>query len=105
MNRFVYGVRDFVNKVSIVDFVICNNDLTAALGFYNSFIKQKNPNVVSYKMLELYCLGGLHDDDGKNDFYTLPEYFTCKGSDIVDFIQSEYDRLGIDDDFVEEEVK
>lgn len=108
MDRYIYSVRDMVNGVSIVDTVVCNNDLTAALGFYNSFIKYKNPSVVSYKMLELYCLGGLHEDSkGKLDIYQTLDGFSCKGSDIVDFIQSEYDRLGIDDDFIDDnnEVK
>lgn len=101
----LYSVVDYVNKVQIVPPTVIMNDLTAAVTFYQTFGKEKRPGAPNFQMLCLYKVGNIVEEDGDDEGYVHfeeddnPIHIT--GQTCKDFIQNEYARLGLDDDFIE----
>lgn len=100
----LYYVYDTINETSITGIIPVNNHLTAALGFRDSYIKNKK-NMINYQQLELRQFGVVEVNENgefgniKNEGYVLP------GKEVMEFISGEMKSRGIDDVFDEEEVE
>lgn len=101
----LYYVYDNVGETVIAGPIPAANDLVAAIGFRDSFIKNKDKRIpYSYKSLDLVRFATFDvDEDG---CMTVSEKNIVRriiGGEIMDFIRDESLKLGIDDEFVEEE--
>lgn len=107
----LYSVVDFVNKVTVVPPTVMMNDLTAALTFFQTFanIKEKIATKPNLQMLCLYKVCDIVEEDGEDEGYVHVELsenpLHLTGKNVKEFIQNEYARLGLDDDFIESEEK
>lgn len=95
----IYQVYDSVGQTAITGIIPQNNNLTAALGFYNAYIKEKDPikNPYQYKALDLICVANFEIDEDGIVSKVNPADWTCSGKDIVKFIQDEMAARGVDD--------
>lgn len=102
----LYQVYDNVGQTMITQPIPCANNLVAALGFYNSYIleKDKNKNPFQYKALDLIRLATFEVDDIGT--WSKPTTFewSCSGADIKQFISSEMASKGVDDFFEAENI-
>lgn len=102
-----YYIYDNINECVIADKpFFAPNDLAAAICFRDSFIKNEKSQY-NYKSLDLVKFA-------KADISPDGDYLICTddksvkvtriiGSDIMTFIKAECDKLGIEDDLLEEE--
>lgn len=100
----LYYVFDRIDDTAITPVITSTNDLTAALGFRNAYIANKQTKL-NYQSLQLVHFGQVFvDEEGR---FTVDVDFKDKsiiqGSDIMTFIQSEMTARGIKDDFLEED--
>lgn len=97
----LYQVFDNVGQTMITQPIPCANNLVAALGFYNSYIKEKDKtkNPYQYKALDLVRVASFEVDDIGT--WSKPTTFEweCSGADIKQFISSEMASRGVDDFF------
>ena len=103
----LYQVYDNVGQTAITGIIPANNNLTAALGFLNAYIKEKDitKNPYKYKALDLICVANLElDEDGIVKKVT-PAEWNCSGVDIVKYIQDEMAARGVDDFVLDDEEK
>lgn len=100
----LYYVYDTINETAVTSVIPISNHLTAAIGFRDSYIKNKK-SPYNYQQLILRQFATLDvNQDGefgnvKNEGWELP------GKDVMVFITSELKERGIDDIFEEEEVQ
>ena len=102
-NINLYYVFDTINETAVTGIIPVNNHLTAALGFRDSYIKNKK-SPYNYQQLLLRQFGTVDVNENgeygnvQNDCWEIP------GKEIMEFISSELKARGIDDTFDEEEV-
>lgn len=103
----LYYVYDNIGSCAITGLIPCANDLTAAIGFRDSYINTEKPSPYNYKALELRCIGEVSvDSDGCFKFGdSFEPNSKILGKDIITFISDELKNRGIDDNFVDEEIK
>lgn len=103
----LFQVFDNIGQRYITEPIPCVNKLTAALGFFNSYIKEKdkNKNPFSFKALRLDCLCTFETDSIGKWHSPVMSDWSCDGKDIKNFISSEMAALGVDDFFDSEEVE
>lgn len=99
----LYYVYDTINETAVTGIIPINNHLTAAIGFRDSYIKnKKSPYNYQQLLLRQFATVELNENgeygNVKNDGWQIP------GKEIVDFILDELKARGIDDTFDEEEV-
>lgn len=96
-----YQVIDHVGECAITQLIPAQNRLTAALGFRNAYMQEKDPkkNPYQYKALELVevTIADLNDDGTMFVHQSPDEPWSICGKDIIDFIQSEMQARGVDD--------
>lgn len=98
-NLGLYQVWDCVGETTITGIIPAANNLVAALGFMNSYIKEKDPmkNPHNPKTLELHRVAILSmNEDGFVADAKSDDWF-CEGKDILKFIQDEMAQRGVDD--------
>lgn len=100
----LYYVYDTINEIAVTGIIPLDNHLTAALGFRDSYIKnKKSPYNYQQLMLKMFATVEINQDgeygNVKNDGWILP------GKEIMDYIASELKARGIDDVFDEEEIE
>lgn len=95
----LYQVYDNVGQSTITSIIPAVNDLTACLGFRNAYIQEKNPqkNPYQYKALDLKKVAELEVDESGLVVSCLPAKWNIAGSEVIQFIQEEMQRLGVDD--------
>lgn len=98
----LYYVYDNINECAITQIIPAANDLVAAIGFRDSFIKCKDKR--PYTAYDLVRFGTVEvDEDGQffieNTDIKIKRY---TGREIMDFIRSEYQKLDIDDDMLDD---
>lgn len=101
----LYQVFDNVGMTTITGILPAANKLTAALGFRNAYILEKNPqkNPYQYKALDLIKVANLElNDDGLVVKATSAEW-SISGSEIMNFIQDEMKARGVDDFILDED--
>ena len=101
----LYQVFDNVGKSTITGVIPAVNNLTAALGFRNAYIAEKDPkkNPYKYKALDLIKVANMElNDDGLVVKVTAADW-TIQGNAVMDFIQSEMQALGVDDFILDDE--
>lgn len=101
----LYQVFDNVGQSAITTIIPAVNDLTAALGFRNAYIQEKNPqkNPYQYKALDLKKVAELEVDESGIVVSCLPAKWTITGNEVMNFIQEEMQRLGVDDFILDDE--
>lgn len=101
----LYQVFDNVGQSAITSIIPAVNDLTAALGFRNAYILEKNPqkNPYQYKALDLKKVAELEVDESGIVVSCLPAKWTIAGNQVMNFIQEEMQRLGVDDFILDDE--
>lgn len=101
----LYQVFDNIGQSAITSIIPTVNDLTAALGFRNSYIQEKNPqkNPYQYKALDLKKVAELEVDESGIVVSCLPAKWTIAGNEVMNFIQQEMQRLGVDDFILDDE--
>lgn len=96
-----YQVIDHVGGCAITQLIPAQNRLTAALGFRNAYMQEKDPqkNPYSYKALELVEVGIADlNEDGTMFLHQSPtDPWSISGKNIIDFIQEEMAARGVDD--------
>ena len=97
-----YYVYDVINEVAITTVICMPNNLTAAIGFRDTYIK-KNNSGINYKQLQLIKFANCDVTENGMFDKTERDDFTLKGNEIMDFISSELQKRGIEDNFVEDE--
>ena len=97
----LYYVFDNVGGEQIAGPIPAANDFIAALGFRDSFIKQKK-SPYSFKALSLVQFGTVNVDE--NGCFSIPEQSKkeIKGTDIMAFIAEKCAEYGIEDDILED---
>lgn len=102
-----YQVMDNVGGCAITQLIPAANRLTAALGFRNAYIQQKDPqkNPYQYKALELIevCIADVQDDGMLFVHQTPTECWSIRGSEIMSFITQEMKDRGVDDFIVDDD--
>lgn len=102
-----YQVMDNVGGTAITNLIPAANRLTAALGFRNAYISEKDPNKnpFQYKALELVeiTIADVMDDGSLFVHQTPSECWSIKGADIMNFIKSEMASRGVDDFIVDDD--
>ena len=102
-----YYIYDNINECVISEKpFFAPNDLSAAIVFRDSFIKNEK-SMYNYKSLDLVRFGEA-DILPDGDYVMRTDEKSIKiqrliGSEIMTFIQAEIQKLGIEDDFLEEE--
>lgn len=98
-NLGLYQVWDSIGETAITGIIPAANNLVAALGFMNSYIKEKDPmkNPYNFKTLQLYRVAILDMDDDGFVADANSDTWYCEGKDIVKFIQDEMAARGVDD--------
>lgn len=98
-----YQVFDNVGGTAITGLIPAQNRLTAALGFRNAYMMDKdvtkNPYIKTYKALELreVTIADVYEDGSLYVHQSGNDYWTLKGSDVIEFIQEEMKARGVDD--------
>lgn len=102
-----YQVMDNVGGCAITQLIPSSNRLTAALGFRDAYIQQKDPqkNPYQYKALELIevCIADVEDDGMLYVHQTPTECWSIRGSEIMNFISDEMKNRGVDDFIVDDD--
>lgn len=103
----LYQVYDNVGQTMITQPIPCANNLVAAIGFYNSYIqeKDKTKNPFKYQALDLIRVASFEVDDIGTWSKPTTYEWSCSGSDIKNFISSEMASLGVDDFFDAENME
>lgn len=96
-----YQVIDHVGGCAITQLIPATNRLTAALGFRNAYMleKDKTKNPYQYKALELVEIGIADlNEDGTMYLHQSPaDPWSLPGKDVIEFIKSEMATRGVDD--------
>lgn len=103
----LFQVYDNVGQTFITNIIPSANRLTAALGFRNSYIQEKdpakNPYARAYKALELVEVAVCDVlDNGQFTNFKQSDW-TCKGSEIIELIRDEMAARDVDDFILDEE--
>lgn len=102
----LYYVYDTINETAVTGIIPVNNNLTAALGFRDSYIKNKK-SPYNYQQLQLVHFGFVEVDE--NGCFTMPTQvcapWVLPGKEVIGYITSELKDRGIDDIFDEEEAE
>ena len=103
----LYQVYDNVGQEVITNVIPSASDLTAALGFRNSYIleKDKRKNPYQYKALDLKKVAEMEIDESGLVVSCQPAKWTITGGMVMDFIQAEMKELGVDDFLLDEETE
>lgn len=97
----LYYIYDNINECAITTIIPAANDLVAAIGFRDTYIKGKDKR--PYTAYDLVRFGVVDvDEDGQYHITKLCNIDRIVGRDIMNFISDEYKKLEIDDDFIEE---
>ena len=102
-NINLYYVFDKLENKTITTVLPASSHLTAALGFMNAYIKNKESKI-PYKNLSLRCCGKLlvlENGEYKQDVDY--DKFELDGKDCIEFIRSQIQENGLDDGFLDEE--
>lgn len=96
-----FQVVDRVGGCAITQLIPAQNRLTAALGFRNAYILEKDPqkNPYGYKALDLVEIAIADvQEDGVLFIHQSPtEMWSISGKDIGEFITNEMKDRGVDD--------
>lgn len=100
----LYYVFDKIGNCQIAGPMPADNDFIAALGFRDSFIKNKK-TPYSYKALQLVKFGTINVDE--NGCFSIPQQSNSRieGAEIMNFINEKCLEYGIDDDLPDTEEK
>lgn len=103
----MYYVYDTIGQCAITGLIPCANDLVAAIGFRDAYIKPQQPTPYNYNALELRCIGDVNvDSDGCFKFGDSYEpNWKLSGKDLMSWISDELANRGIDDNLLDEEIK
>ena len=98
----LYYVRSITDNCIISPMIPQMNDLTAAIGFAQAYIKEKDPlkNPYDYKELELVRFAVIESTIGEMAVTTTTKH-VLKGSQVFDFVNEAMKKRGIDDFFVD----
>lgn len=98
----LYYVFDKIGQTQIAGPIPAANDFVAALGFRDTFIKNKK-GPYNFKALQLVRFGTINVDE--NGCFSIPEQSksTIEGAEVMDFINEKCNEYGIDDDLVDDE--
>lgn len=101
----IYQVFDNVGQSAITGVIPAANNLTACLGFRNSYIKEKdkNKNPFHYKALDLICVGNLELNENGIVQKVSEADWKISGSDVLKYISDEMLARGVDDFIVDDE--
>lgn len=100
----LYYVYDNINECAITQIIPAANDLVAAIGFRDSFIKCKEKR--PYTAYDLVRFGTVEvDEDGQFIIppQTVQNTKRILGREIMDYIKVEYQKLDIDDEMLDDE--
>lgn len=103
----LYQIFDNVGKSAITQIIPAATNLTAALGFRNAYIQEKDPrkNPYQYKALDLIKVANVElNEDGLVSKVTAADW-TIQGSEVMNFIQEEMQALGVDDFILDDETE
>lgn len=96
-----YQVIDNVGGCAITQLIPAQNRLTAALGFRNAYMLEKDPkkNPYQYKALELVevTIADVQDDGMLYIHQSPQDMWSISGKDIIEFIETEMKNRGVDD--------
>lgn len=98
-----YQVFDNVGGTAITGLIPAQNRLTAALGFRNAYMMEKdinkNPYSKTYKALDLIevTIADVNDDGTMYIHQSGTDNWTLSGKDVINFIQEEMSARGVDD--------
>lgn len=96
-----YQVIDNVGGCAITQLIPAQNRLTAALGFRNAYMleKDKTKNPYQYKALELVevTIADIQDDGMMYVHQSPSDMWSISGKDIIAFIEEEMKARGVDD--------
>lgn len=99
----MYYVYDNLNECVITPPIPCPNSLVAAIGFRDAYIKKDSKyNYTALDLVQFACFDV--DEDGCMMVSSRKDYneiIRIQGKDILNFIKEESQKLGIDDNFVE----
>lgn len=101
----LYQVFDNVGQTTITNIIPAANNITAALGFRNAYIAEKDPlkNPYHYQALDLICVAQLEiDENGLVTKVTEAEW-KKEGSSIMQYIKDEMAARGVDDFILDDE--
>lgn len=102
-----YQVMDNVGGCAITQLIPAANRLTAALGFRNAYIQEKDKmkNPFQYKALELVevTIADVNDDGSLYVHQTPNDCWSIRGNDIMSFISNEMKARGVDDFIVDDD--
>lgn len=98
----LYYVYDNINECAITNIIPAANDLVAAIGFRDSFIKCKDKK--PYTAYDLVRFGTVNVDEDGQFFIaeTQSEIIRYIGREIMNYIKVEYQKLEIDDDMLDD---
>lgn len=102
----LFYVFDTINECAVTGVIPVNNLLTAALGFRDSYIKNKK-SPYNYQQLELVNFGWLDVDVNTGELHqgcNVVAETRLPGKEVMDYIANELKARGIDDNFDDEEV-
>lgn len=97
----LYYVYDNINECAITSIIPAANDLVAAIGFRDAYIKSKDKK--PYTAYDLVRFAKVDVDEDGQFFVNQPgEVKRLTGREVMVFISNELKKLDVDDDFVEE---
>lgn len=99
----LYYVYDKVGETTVTSVIPASSHLTAALGFRNAYITNKE-NKLNYKNLKLKCCGSLDIQfNGElRQSETFPD-FSLDGGEVIEYIRDQINEKGLDDGFLDDE--
>lgn len=103
MNKIqLYYVKSRTENCVISPMIPCSNDLTAAVGFANAYIKEKDPikNPYDYRELDLIRFAVIDESPDAMNISTTTHH-VLKGSEVFDFVNDAMKKRGIDDYFID----
>lgn len=102
-----FQVVDRVGGCAITQLIPAQNRLTAALGFRNAYIQEKDPqkNPYGYKALDLVevAIADVQEDGLLYIHQSPAEMWSLSGKDVIDFITQEMKNRGVDDFILDDE--
>lgn len=99
----LYYVYDKLECKCITNVIPASSHLTAALGFMNAYIKNKESKI-PYKNLSLKCCGKLKVTENGEYIQDIGyDEFCLDGKDVVEYIRAQINENGLDDGFIDEE--
>lgn len=105
-----YQVFDNVGGTAITGLIPAQNRLTAALGFRNAYMNEKditkNPYARTYKALDLIevTIADVNEDGTLYVHQSGTDNWTLSGKEVINFIQDEMAARGVDD-FILDDAK